>query len=78
MKTESQSRRSLERLVILRLTSAQKRLKAKHGTPAEFAAACYEAVPGYISMDEAEAAVRKYNQEWAAAGITKKLTDPAT
>lgn len=54
-------------IVMLRLTATQKRLKAKHGTPAEFASAVYQAVPGDISMDEAAAAVRKYNQEWAAA-----------
>ena len=46
----------------------QCKLAKKHGTPAEFAQAVYKAVPGDISMDEARAAVDKYNCEWAAAG----------
>lgn len=48
-------------------TEKQKELRRKHGTPAEFAAKCYAAVPGECSMDEARAAVEKYNQEWEAA-----------
>jgi hypothetical protein len=46
----------------------QKALAKKHGSPAEFAKACYECVPGDISMDEARAAIEKYNQEWVEAG----------
>lgn len=42
----------------------QQALRKKHGTPAEFAAAVYSAVPAFLSMDEAAEAVRKYNQEW--------------
>lgn len=34
-------------------SKTQKALAKKHGTPAEFAAAVYQAVPGDISMDEA-------------------------
>ncbi|HVX56949.1 MAG TPA: hypothetical protein VHA37_04405 [Candidatus Saccharimonadales bacterium] len=49
------------------LSRKQKRLVKKHGTPAQFARACYECVPGDISMDEARAAVEKYNREWGAA-----------
>lgn len=49
------------------LSRKQKRLAKKHGTPAEFARACYGCVPGDISMDEARAAVEKYNREWEAA-----------
>ncbi len=45
-------------------TTGQKLLQAKHGTPAEFAKACYECVPSDISMDEANAAIEKYNKEW--------------
>lgn len=48
----------------LLLNKAQKRLRAKHGTPAAFAKACYESVPGFISMDEAREAVENYNAEW--------------
>ena len=42
----------------------QEALRKKHGTPAQFAKACYECVPGDISMDEARAAIEKYNKEW--------------
>jgi hypothetical protein len=49
------------------LSAKQIRLKVKHGTPAEFARAVYECVPGDISMDEARAAIEKYNQEWLKA-----------
>lgn len=49
------------------LTDAQRALRDKHGTPAEFAASVYQAVPGFISMDEAAQAVREYNAEWTAA-----------
>jgi hypothetical protein len=50
------------------MTRKQKALAKKHGTPAEFAQACYACVPGDISIDEASAAVAKYNREWAEAG----------
>lgn len=50
------------------LTPAQRKLARKHGTPPEFAKACYECVPGSISMDEARAATEKYVREWNAAG----------
>lgn len=53
--------------VLIALTPGQRKLRLKHGTPAEFARAVYDCVPGYISMDEAEAAVLKYRQEWATA-----------
>lgn len=46
---------------------AQKKLRAEHGTPDEFAASVYAAVPGMISMDEAHAAVAKYRKEWEEA-----------
>ena len=49
------------------LSKRQMTLAKKHGTPAQFASACYDAVPGYISMDEARAAIEKYNREWADA-----------
>lgn len=45
----------------------QMQLALKHGTPAEFAKAVYAIVPSDISMDEARAAIEKYNQEWANA-----------
>lgn len=49
------------------MSNRQRQLKKKHGTPAEFAAACYRSVPGDISMDEADAAIRKYSAEWREA-----------
>lgn len=62
--TENAPRRSHQRLVRAHLSKWQKALAKKHGTPAEFASAVYRAVPGDISMDEASAAVEKYNREW--------------
>lgn len=50
------------------LTDAQKKLRNVHGTPDKFAIACFEAVPGFISMDEAIAAVLKYANDWEEAG----------
>lgn len=50
-----------------RLSKRQKALAKKHGNPAEFAAAVYQCVPSDISMDEAAAAISKYNHEWAEA-----------
>ena len=44
-------------------------LKARHGTPAEFADACLKAVPGDVSTDEARKAIQKYNLEWWTAGV---------
>lgn len=49
------------------LSKKQKALARKHGTPAEFAVACYECCPGIISMNEAAAAISKYNREWRNA-----------
>lgn len=49
------------------LTPGQRKLKKKHGTPAEFAKAVYACVPGDISMGEARAALEKYQKEWDAA-----------
>jgi hypothetical protein len=46
------------------MTAGQRMLAEKYGTPAEFAKACYA---GYLSMDEARAAIEKYNKEWEEA-----------
>ena len=48
-------------------TPGQRKLAKAHGTPAEFARGCYEAVPDFISMDEARRAIEKYNREWSEA-----------
>jgi len=49
------------------LSPAQKKLRRKHGTPAQFASAVFGTVPGFCSMDEAKAAIDRYNAEWRAA-----------
>jgi len=58
-------------------TGKQVALAKKHGTPAEFAVAVYKCVPGDISMDEARAAIEKYNTEWDAAGKRTRVTGRA-
>ena len=58
---------NLQRIQEISMTPRQRKLAKKHGTPAEFAAAVYKCVPGDISMDEARAAIEKYNVEWEAA-----------
>jgi hypothetical protein len=50
------------------ISTKQRRLARKYGTPAEFAAACYACCPEFISMTEAKQASEKYNREWEAAG----------
>lgn len=57
------------------LSERQKALLARHGTPAGFAIACYELVPGTISMDEAKAAIEKYQAEWDAASDEPEKLD---
>lgn len=57
----------------LGLTDAQHELMRKHGTPGQFAAGCYECVPALISMDEAKAAIDKYNRDWGMAGPAKEV-----
>lgn len=47
-------------------TDAQRALAAKHGTPAAFAAAVWNAL-GDISVDEAESAIAHYLCDWDAA-----------
>ena len=51
----------------LNLNKGQQELLARHGTPAEFSKAVYACCPSDISMDEARAAIDKYNTEWEAA-----------
>lgn len=53
------------------LSRSQKHLARKHGTPPEFARAVYEAVPSFISMAEADQAIKKFNREWDLAGKGK-------
>jgi len=45
-------------------TYRQKILAERHGTPIQFAKACYNAVPDFISPKEADEAVESYEQEW--------------
>lgn len=58
-------REKLEALLKAGFTKKQAALIKKHGTPAEFAQAVYASAD--ISLDEARAAVNKYNSEWQAA-----------
>lgn len=47
----------------------QEKLKAAHGTPEEFAAACNAAADQcMITTSECEAGVEKYRREWQEAG----------
>ena len=67
MKRHEKVKRALVAALGEVLSKKQLRLKLKHGTPAEFAVAIYKCVPGDISMDEARAAIDKYNREWLEA-----------
>lgn len=49
------------------LSPLQDELRRKHGTPADFAAACYRAVPEFLSMSEAAHGISQYTAEWDAA-----------
>lgn len=51
----------------LPMSVARHKLQERHGNPAVFAIACYNTVPGFCSVAEAEAAIRKYLGEWEAA-----------
>lgn len=54
------------------LSDKQKELKEKHGTPDEFAIACFKAVPSFISVREAQAGIEEYDKEWIEAGERKR------
>ena len=60
----NKSKLGYEHKFLSALSKNQRKLARKHGIPSEFAAAVYRAVPGFISMDEAELAVLKYEAEW--------------
>lgn len=49
------------------LSEKQKALKARFGTPEEFAEACHKAVPWAGSVDEAIDAAALYRKEWDEA-----------
>lgn len=49
------------------MNKLQMKLREKHGTPAEFSAACWRAVVE-ISVDECVAAIERYLREWFKAG----------
>jgi len=48
------------------ISTGQRRLQKKHGTPLKFAHVCAEAL-GEVSVDEANDAIEKYRREWLAA-----------
>jgi len=70
--TPLQKRKRKVSFADLGLNVKQKKLRRKHGTPAEFAVACYKAVPDFIGMDEARAAVDKYSREWHACSAPRE------
>jgi hypothetical protein len=39
-------------------------LEKLYGNPDRFSASVFLAVPGYISVDEANAGIEKYQKEW--------------
>ena len=39
-------------------------MEQKYGTPEAFEKACLKAVPGDISLDEANSTIKKYKKEW--------------
>ena len=50
------------------LSAKRSELIAKHGTPSEFEAACMRAwLDGFVTFEEAQAAVDKYDKEYAEA-----------
>lgn len=60
------------------MTKEQEILKAKHGTPKEFAAACERAVDDLmITPAESRAGIAKYQDEWNAAGVKNELQPAA-
>ena len=56
------------------MTTKQDELTAKHGTPAEFSKAVWQACNDlWITPDEAVAGIRKYESEWYEAGRQEAL-----
>ena len=57
-------------------------MRKRHGTPETFADACYAAVPAFISVSEANAAIERYRVRYAAAsesvGTDLEKKDPHT
>lgn len=51
-----------------RLTKAQKTLKRLHGSVEEFTDAVINAI-GDVSRDDAIQAIRRYREQWEAAGL---------
>lgn len=52
-----------------KVTEAQEKLRAKYGTPDEFANACNRAADRLmITTEECDAGVEKYRREWMEAG----------
>ena len=48
-------------------------MEKKYGSPEAFKKACLKAVPGDISIDEANLAIEKYQKEWDEAGEGKLI-----
>lgn len=65
--TDSITEGKVEKQEVSCLTEGQKALKEKSGTPAEFAKACYSAVPSFLSMADARKGIDQYQKEWDSA-----------
>lgn len=55
------------------MTPAQQALKDKHGTPAEFARAVFNAWDMLTPLEQQDA-IKKYAQEWRDAGRSDALS----
>lgn len=71
MKAKTKKQKRKVNTADLGLSLGQKKLYRKHGTPSQFAAACYECVPSMVSVVEARAAIEKYNRQWKAFGAPR-------
>jgi hypothetical protein len=67
LETDAQWTAHVKKSDLWPLTEGQEALRAKHGMPHQFADACFRAVPGDISIDEAREAIRKYSAEFRDA-----------
>ena len=47
--------------------TTQDEMRSRHGTPSEFRDAVYRAIGEFVSWDEAQAAVRQYERDYARA-----------
>jgi len=58
------------------MSTAQRELWEKHGTPEQFETAVWDCVPSMISVTEAEEAIEAYRIQWHAAASDAKPETP--